>query len=187
MHNNTLKSNENHKRYLECVWGSRTPECGINEYQLKARRQTRNGVSYNSRDLARYPLVKYHKCVLSSKRKSSCYRPEMADSIIREFEGWCKEQPAIIWDFPGGGYLAYLRHHGFPSPLLDWTKSPYIAAYFAMVNAPQKEVKKVSVFAYLESPTGGKTVEPTGPVIQFSWGGECSNSQGALITRRIYC
>jgi hypothetical protein len=32
-------------------------------------------------------------------------------------------------------YLAHLRHRGFPSPLLDWTRSLYVAAYFAFARA----------------------------------------------------
>lgn len=44
-------------------------------------------------------------------------------------------------------FLTYLRHHGFPSPLLDWTYSPYIAAYFAFRNLSD-DADHVAVYAY---------------------------------------
>ncbi|WP_054773445.1 FRG domain-containing protein [Methylogaea oryzae] len=40
-------------------------------------------------------------------------------------------------------YLIYLRHHGFPSPFLDWSRSLYVAAFFAFQKA---EADRVAVF-----------------------------------------
>jgi hypothetical protein len=51
-------------------------------------------------------------------------------------------------------YLAHLRHCGFPSPLLDWSKSPYVAAYFAFAQA--KHDGDVAIFAYRERPNAFK-------------------------------
>jgi hypothetical protein len=43
-------------------------------------------------------------------------------------------------------FLVYLRHHGYPSPLLDWSASPYIAAFFAF-NEIGRDAQWVCVYA----------------------------------------
>jgi len=60
-------------------------------------------------------------------------------------------------------YLTHLRHGGFPSPLLDWTASPYVAAYFAFHNA--RHDGDVAIYAYREWAAGMKMTDADYPHI----------------------
>lgn len=57
--------------------------------------------------------------------------------------------------------LSYFRHLGFPSPLLDWTRSFYVAAYFAFYDADPKDGKSVAVYTYIERFEGIKNLLPS--------------------------
>jgi hypothetical protein len=74
--------------------------------------------------------------------------------------------------FPGYDYMAYLRHHGFPSPLLDWTRSPYVAAFFAFREGG-KWKGRVAIYVYRETAGAGKfgmvgapTINVRGPYVR---------------------
>jgi len=65
-------------------------------------------------------------------------------------------------------YWIYLRHHGYPSPLLDWSESPYIAAYFAMCDSQKNDSNndhRAAIFAYIDRLGHGKSFDG-GPIIQ---------------------
>lgn len=66
--------------------------------------------------------------------------------------------------FPGYDYFVYLRHHGFPSPLLDWSRSPYVAAYFAFRDIGSSATK-ASIYAYCEFTEGHKSGSGNAPEI----------------------
>jgi hypothetical protein len=84
-----------------------------------------------------------------------------------EYESWvqtCKSDSInFSWDFPGYEFMAYLRHHGYPSPLLDWSKSPFVAAFFAFRHAKKG---KVSIYAYSEYPNQFKSGQSGKPLIK---------------------
>lgn len=49
-----------------------------------------------------------------------------------------------------GAFLNLAQHHGFPTPLLDWSHSPFVAAYFAFTGDPRPgdETRKVRILMF---------------------------------------
>jgi hypothetical protein len=59
------------------------------------------------------------------------------------------EDFAFHTKFPSSDYFSYLRHFGFPSPLLDWSKSLYVAAYFAFAD-PVTDGKNAAIYLFAD-------------------------------------
>jgi len=41
-----------------------------------------------------------------------------------------------------GAFCSIVQHHGYPTPMLDWSKSPYVAAFFAYRTVTHEDVAK---------------------------------------------
>lgn len=97
-------------------------------------------------------LPEYYRHILKARPQIEAFSDHRWDLPgLEEYTKWADSQHDLeIGEFHGYEYMVYLRHHGFPSPLLDWSASPYVAAYFAYRSIPSA-AKNVAIHCYLDT------------------------------------
>jgi len=124
----------------------RGQSCG--EWKLKTTLERYTDKIYTVEDYLE--LIQSAKLAFDS-HFGECYKTEDANNEEAKYN--------LPGTHPSYSLLTYFRHLGFPSPLLDWTRSLYVAAYFAFCDAIPKNDKSVAIYTYMEYFRGSKGID----------------------------
>lgn len=115
------------------------------------------------------PLHDYYLAALKSKHAIETYTDKSWNIPgLEEYDSFLRETDTFMMaGYPGYEYLVYLRHYGFPSPMLDWSFSPFVAAFFAFDSANESAPdSRVAIFAFCEFFGSAKIAAARSPLIQ---------------------
>lgn len=78
------------------------------------------------------------------------YDQEALQLLCREIESLLCRRIELSDPVEYGAFLSLAQHHGFPTPLLDWTASPYVAAYFALSGEAREDDARLFAFNFAQ-------------------------------------
>jgi hypothetical protein len=91
-----------------------------NEFLFRGQKSNKHQLSTSFHREGRYDLLRYEK--------------EACAALLQRINAVSDRQFDLSNPIDFGSFLSLAQHHGFPTPLLDWSFSPYIAAYFAFAE-----------------------------------------------------
>jgi len=120
-------------------------KCHVNK--LEVRRFIFRGQKNNTQRLR----TAFHRTGRSDLNK---YEIEDIQTLHRHLSARTRHLINLENPLENGAFYNLVQHHGYPTPLLDWTYSPYVAVFFAYrginnsdaINA--KETEKVRIFIF---------------------------------------
>jgi hypothetical protein len=129
-------------------------QCSWSEFkaQASADLESDGALIYRGQRLASWGLTStvHRTALVRSIPDLKGYADFMLPQVHDALEAWVGRSWNLTNALGLAEFLAFVQHSGFPTPLLDWTSSPYIAAYFAFesVNHFSPQSENVAIFSF---------------------------------------